>query len=104
MELKDDGDNKAFDMKKFFNPGMQRLHQAIVHRALYPEEELPAVDASILEPYLMSEEVREKSESAVAQIKECFDLVEEKAIEEAVKTREAMTLQEQDLVEEDLGF
>lgn len=77
----DSGLTEAFAFETTLNPVNQYLCRSVAHRALYPSDPLPTIDAELVSMIDVPPKVKEASEKVIAQVEELFplELVERKA-------------------------
>ncbi|XP_066431656.1 X-ray repair cross-complementing protein 5 isoform X2 [Eleutherodactylus coqui] len=83
----EEGVEDLFKPSKIPNPRFQRLFQCLQHKAIHPDDPLPAIEQHLLDLLQTPAEVTTRCKAALAKVKSCFPL------QEAGKKKEQITAQ-----------
>ncbi|XP_019526576.3 X-ray repair cross-complementing protein 5 [Aedes albopictus] len=74
----DTGSKEAFALQKTLNPIHQHMYRTVAHRALHPKAPIPAMDEELKKLVDVPPKVRERSKTALEEVKNLFPLKEVK--------------------------
>ena len=79
-----------------FNPTIQYFNQSVIHRAAYPESELPTLNQAIQEQMERDEEIFENAEQEMAEFDDAFEIT---VNEDETKQKEKKRVYWRDIIE-----